>query len=157
MIKEVMVCDVFSFEGSLQIEQKWWWWNVRPPASVVWPWWYLRGADCPRLSRHETIAWRWWRWSWCENKKYCKCDINFWDLQIDHDFSSGPLEIFWRSSNKGMFKHIKSCWNPSVCTLGMLSREKNGIMWEKFPSGGPPPPVWERPVLQNKIMVYFSF
>ena len=25
-------------------------------------------------------------------------------------------------------------------------REKNGIMWEKFPSGGPPPPtppVWE--------------
>ena len=34
-----------------------------------------------------------------------------------------------------------------TCTLGSLSEEeKNGIMWEKFPSGGPPPPtppVWE--------------
>ena len=30
--------------------------------------------------------------------------------------------------------------------LGTLSENKNGIMWEKFPSGGPPPPtppVWE--------------
>ena len=32
-------------------------------------------------------------------------------------------------------------------------REKNGIMWEKFPNVGPPPPnppVWERPVFNNK-------
>ena len=31
-------------------------------------------------------------------------------------------------------------------SLGTLSENKNGIMWEKFPSGGPPPPtppVWE--------------
>ena len=39
-------------------------------------------------------------------------------------------------------------------------RKKNGIMWEKFPSGGPPPPpppVWETPVIKKKSWVYFSF
>ena len=30
--------------------------------------------------------------------------------------------------------------------------EKNGIMWEKFPSGGPPPPLWEFP----HIIPFFS-
>ena len=36
--------------------------------------------------------------------------------------------------------------------------DKNGIMWGKFPSGGPPPPtppVWERPVIEEKSWVYF--
>ena len=36
--------------------------------------------------------------------------------------------------------------------------EKNGIMWEKFPSGGPPSPnpqVCERPVIQNKVGFIF--
>ena len=36
-------------------------------------------------------------------------------------------------------------------------QKKNGIMWEKFPSGGPPPPVWETPVIKKKSWVYFSF
>ena len=31
-------------------------------------------------------------------------------------------------------------------------REKNGIMWEKFPSGGPPPPTLQfgKPLLSKK-------
>ena len=32
------------------------------------------------------------------------------------------------------------------CFSGRCQKKKNGIMWEKFPSGGPPPPtppVWE--------------
>ena len=36
--------------------------------------------------------------------------------------------------------------------------EKNGIMWEKFPSGGPPSPnpqVCERPVIQKKVGFIF--
>ena len=40
----------------------------------------------------------------------------------------------------------------------VVIREKNGIMWEKFPNGGPPtPPVWETPVIKKKSWVYFSF
>ena len=38
--------------------------------------------------------------------------------------------------------------------------EKNGIMWEKFPSGGPPSPnpqVCERPVIQKKVGSVFCF
>ena len=36
--------------------------------------------------------------------------------------------------------------------------EKNGIMWEKFPSGGPPPPQFGKPLLsKKKSWVYFSF
>ena len=47
------------------------------------------------------------------------------------------------------------------CDVGINHKErgqkKNGIMWEKFPSGGPPPPpVWETPVIK-KSWVYFSF
>ena len=37
-------------------------------------------------------------------------------------------------------------------------QKKNGIMWEKFPSGGPPPPplpVWETPVIKKKSWVFF--
>ena len=33
-------------------------------------------------------------------------------------------------------------------------REKNGIMWEKFPSGGPPQ-VWETPVIKKKLGLFF--
>ena len=39
--------------------------------------------------------------------------------------------------------------------LGTFS-EKNGIMWEKFPSGGPHPPVWEIPV-NKKVGIIFHF
>ena len=40
---------------------------------------------------------------------------------------------------------------PSRARLGSWS-EKNGIMWGKFPSGGPPPspPVWETPFIKKK-------
>ena len=36
-------------------------------------------------------------------------------------------------------------------TLGTLS-EKNGIMWEKFPSGGPPPPLLSK----KKLGLFFT-
>ena len=37
--------------------------------------------------------------------------------------------------------------------------EKNfGIIWESFPSGGPPhPPFWEPLIRKKKIIVYFAF
>ena len=35
-------------------------------------------------------------------------------------------------------------------------RKKNGIMWQKFPSGGPPP-VWETPVIKKKVGFIFHF
>ena len=28
-------------------------------------------------------------------------------------------------------------------------------MWGKFPSGGPPPPVWETPVIKKKLGLFF--
>ena len=34
-------------------------------------------------------------------------------------------------------------------------QKKNGIMWEKFPSGGPPLPVWETPVIKKKKLGLF--
>ena len=38
-------------------------------------------------------------------------------------------------------------------------QKKNGIMWEKFPSGRPPssPPHFGKPLLSKKSWVYFSF
>jgi hypothetical protein len=40
----------------------------------------------------------------------------------------------------------------------LSEEEKNGIMWEKFPGGGsPPPPVWETPVIKNKVGFIFHF
>ena len=36
-------------------------------------------------------------------------------------------------------------------------RTKNGIMWGKFPSGGPPPLVWETPCYQKKVGFIFHF
>ena len=38
--------------------------------------------------------------------------------------------------------------------------EKNGIMWEKFPSGGlpsPTPPVWETTVIKKNVGFIFHF
>ena len=45
-----------------------------------------------------------------------------------------------------------------IPSFRVVVRKKNGIMWEKFPSGGPPPPpqVWETPVIK-KNGIYFSF
>ena len=74
---------------------------------------------------------------------------------VEHKVSSPVLVEY-----KGRFVSIH---RPCCCKHGIASRggffflhfisnvnlrnvvrEKNGIMWEKFPSGGPPtPPVWE--------------
>ena len=40
--------------------------------------------------------------------------------------------------------------------LGTHSKKNYGIIWEFFPSGGPPPPFWE-PLIRKKIIVYFAF
>ena len=36
-------------------------------------------------------------------------------------------------------------------------REKNGIMWEKFPSGGPPPQFGNAMFFKKKIWFIFHF
>ena len=64
----------------------------------------------------------------------------------------GQLFNFWTST---AFLPLK------ISFIGMLRdafRNKNGIMWEKFPRGQappPPPPVWERPC-HKKILRFIS-
>ena len=41
--------------------------------------------------------------------------------------------------------------------LGTLSKTNYGIIWEFFPSGGPPPPLLGTPYSKKKFIVYFAF
>ena len=44
----------------------------------------------------------------------------------------------------------------SRCPIRNVLQEKNGIMWEKFPSGGPPPPQFGKPLLwKTKLGLFF--
>ena len=49
---------------------------------------------------------------------------------------------------------IIDCFANVVNILRVVIREKNGIMWEKFPSGGPPP-QFGKPLLSKKKLGLF--
>ena len=62
-----------------------------------------------------------------------------WNKRIFQSWTD-TWPLFFQVVVKKSFQ-ISSLWK-----LRVVIREKNGIMWEKFPSGGPPPPtppVWE--------------
>ena len=64
-------------------------------------------------------------------------------------FQSGVwMFISWKLNSTVSWTEAKAglCHSLHFSEIRVVVREKNGIMWEKFPSGGPPPPtppVWE--------------